>query len=264
MDADTRHQLKTNELGEILERITNLRDPRVQLGIVAIALLIVLFAGYRFMSWRADVATRAGWMTLDTVGSTDPGLGEAPLDTLRRVIAGTSDAALGATARLRLVDGLLARAVAGDTGRLEEAREELESVLASGAPPLLKAAALYQLANLYETRRDFERAREAYQRLLHDPTFAGSPFVALARSRLASLDDLPRQIEFQPGLPPPPPAATQPITIIPAETAPTTQEADDPGDMTPDEDEPGEPPAPDDGDGDEDEGAAAPAPPELP
>lgn len=210
MDAETRHQLKTNELGDLLEQVANLRDRRVVYAAVAVGLALLAYVSYRVWSWRAAASVNAGWAALQAVESIDPSLGEAPLDRLRAVVAEASDPTLQAMARLRLADALHARAVAGDSSRLTEAQQQLEAILAGSTPPMLKAAAIYQLGGLYESRRQFDQARLAYQQLQQDTSLAGSPFVKLAEIRLSTLDELPEKIELLPGLPPPPPVASAP------------------------------------------------------
>lgn len=216
MDADTRHQLKSNELAEFFARAAEFRDRRVNAVVIALIALLALYAGYRFWDWRTGVAAENAWARLGAVGSTDPSLGDAPLDSLRKVIEDGAPPAVEAMARLRLANALLARGLAGDSGRLAEAALQLEAILGGDAPALLRAAAMFQLANVLESQRDFGRARETYQKLASDPAFIGSPFIRLAAERLTSLDSLPVTIELRPGLPPPPPsAATLPATSQP-------------------------------------------------
>ncbi|MEP0848119.1 MAG: hypothetical protein HRF50_15015 [Phycisphaerae bacterium] len=217
MDADTRHQLKSNELAEFFARAAEFRDRRVNAVAIAVVALVVLYAGYKFWNWRTGVAAETAWARLGAVGSIDPSLGDAPLDSLRKVIEDGAPPAVEAMARLRLANALLARGIAGDSGRLGEAALQLEALLGSDAPALLRAAATFQLANVLESQRDFARAKETYQRLASDPAFIGSPFIRLAAERLESLDSLPVSIEMRPGLPPPPPsAATLPAANQPA------------------------------------------------
>ncbi len=255
MDADTRHQLKTNELGEMLDQLVHLRDRRVIYGIAAVTLAILLYVSYRVWSWSARAAVESGWAALQQVDSTDPALGDAPLDQLRQIAGSTANEALSATTRLRLAEALHARGASGDAAKLNEARAELEAITSGGGPAVIRAAAMYQLAAVFESMREMDQARATYDRLTQNPEFAGSPFVSLAGSRRESLDRVPRSITMNPGLPPPPPppasapAASAPASAeSPAESQPTDPTPADPaGDAKTDADAPAASDAPDDG-----------------
>jgi len=221
MDADTRHQLKTNELADALARLKDFTDRRTLSWLALIVAIALAWGGYRYWGWRQQARLTQASGTLLSVGNVlDPSRGEAPLAQLRQIIAENHDPGLVALAHLRLGQGLEARGmVRGDTATLDEAQRHYQAVLASAAAPNhVKAAAGYRLGLVHESRRDFAKAREAYTALTRDGAFAGSPFVGLAESRLAQLDRLAVPIAFEPGLKPPP--ATQAAEQPQAEATP--------------------------------------------
>jgi hypothetical protein len=141
---------------------------------------------------------------LTSVNATDASLGDGPLSQLRQIIANNSEPGLVAISRLQLARGLEARARdVADAPELRDAETQYKTILdLRGAPNHLKAAAAFRLGVLYETRREFAKARETYSSLSTNPTYRGSPFTELATTRLEQLDDLAVPIRFEPGVRP--------------------------------------------------------------
>jgi len=233
MDAETRHQLKQNEFAEFLSKAKDFRDPRLWTwGIVIVAIAGVYF-GYRAWSWRSAVANEQHWNAIVSVNTRDLASGDAALDELRRVIHAASDPAIQAAARLRLAAALEERAVARlDDKLLDQAASELQSA-ANGVdiPVTLRAAAIFKLATIQESRRQFDAARGLYQQLGEGGPFDGSPFVPLAAERLESLDDLRVDIRFSNEAPPltlpEPPESAAPLEA-PAKPSPNLSSATQP------------------------------------
>jgi len=214
MDADTRHQLKTNELVQLLSRI-DLSDRRLWYWIVGVGLVVVLYFGWKLRNWQARAALDLEWQSLRSL-DTSTKHGDAPLEQLRRLISENSDPRVVAAARLRLGNALFERAgenTAESSSYLDEAVRELAAVAESAdVPPAMPAAALFKLGKVYETRREFDQARQVYERLRDDSRFEGVPFRELAADRLELLDKLAARIELQPGLAPLPPPASKPAS----------------------------------------------------
>ena len=241
MDADTRHQLKQNELAEALARIRDFSDRRTLTWLGVILLIALAYAGYKYWRWRQEAQMVSAFEALASVNAVDTSRGDAPLAQLRQLITDSSDPGLVSLSRLQLARGLESRGrTAEGAAKLAEAEAEYRAILATPeAPNLVKAAAVYRLGIMYETRRDFAKARESHTMLTADQRFAGSPFVDLAAARLELLDKLAVSIKFEPGFKPLPPAeptsqaALPPATSAPAEAAPdepaaaTTQPAAD-------------------------------------
>jgi predicted negative regulator of RcsB-dependent stress response len=226
MDADTRHQLRQNELAEALAKLKDFGDRRTVAWTALILAIALGYVGYKFWRWRQHNQVVAAYQALGGVDPTDASLGDAPLTRLRELIAGNSQPGLVALSRLRLAQGLEARGqIAGGSEKLAEAEAEYHAVLnMPEAPNHFKASAMYRLGMLHETRRDFDQARATYASLSQDQRLAGSPFVELAAQRLDQLDELARPIVFKPGVKPLP--TTQPITE--AMSHPATQPAGPP------------------------------------
>jgi predicted negative regulator of RcsB-dependent stress response len=230
MDADTRHQLRQNELAEALARLKDFSDRRTLAWIAVILAAVLAYAGYKFWGWRQRADLVAASESLASVrGVLDPSLGEAPLDRLRQIIAENDDPGLVALARLQLGHGLETRAESPEaSASLHDAQTQYEEILAMpGAPDSIKAAAVYRLGLIRETEREFGEARKRYGSLVDNPSFRGSPFVDFAKTRLEQLDELAEPVVFEPGMKPLP--ATQPATA----EATTTQASGESGNTAP-------------------------------
>jgi predicted negative regulator of RcsB-dependent stress response len=216
MDAEQRHELKTNELANLLLKLKDWSDKYLNTVLTIVAAAALAWAGYRFWAWRQENALQAAWAEVSRANIRDLTAGDAPLDQLRRVAKDAPDATVAAIARIRLAAGLIQRAdEAGGEVRLNEAASELRSVVSSGVADSLKAAALFKLGSVCEGQRDLKSAREAYQQIVSTPQFETLPFRGLAEDRLKTLDDLAVRVEFLPGAPPlpvPPAPASAPAT----------------------------------------------------
>ena len=224
MDADTRHQLKQNEFAEFLGKILDLNDKRTIAWLVVILVIALGYAGYNFWNWRQNVNLSESYQKLNAIDASDPTMGDGPLNELRQLIAGTSQPGLVAMARLQLARGLEVRGLEpGNEAKLDEAAKEYTTLVnMNRAPNSLKAAAVYRLGTVKESQRDMDAARGFYKQLSEEARFVGSPFVALADSRLSLLDQLSDPVVFTPGARPL--AVTEPpadnMTIAPVEPQP--------------------------------------------
>lgn len=238
MDADTRHQLRQNELAEALAKLRDYTDKRTLAWLAVIIAIALGYAGYRYWRWRQGIQLAQGYEALSSVDALDASLGEAPLAQLRQLIAEASQPGLVALARLELAQGLEVRGErAEDAAKLAEAKSEYQRIVAmADAPAHVKAAALYRLGMVYETERDFVKARETFTTLSSDSRFEGSPQQQRATQRLGLLAELAVPVRFKPGAKPLLPAQTaqpgawsesaeaSPVTRKPP-AAPTTQPA---------------------------------------
>ena len=137
-------------------------------------------------------------------------------------------------ARYRLAVGLIESATADAAEREAQLREAVELLGNTGdaldVSATVAAAAWFAQANAYESLREFDNARAAYGKLSADSRFEGQPFVELAATRLASLDDLTARVAFTPGEKPPPPP---PLLTAPPLTPPSSAPASTPADSSP-------------------------------
>ena len=223
MDADTRHQLKQNELADALGRLRDLRDPRF---LAALAVLVVV--GLAILGWKAwnysqrlaleQASQRLGALQ-EALNSQDAPRIARARDDLRTLIDSTRNADMAAAARLLLARSRYDEAMSSAAQRpagFEEAATQLEQLLAQPAvSPMLRAAATYLLANTYESLRRVDAAKELWQQLARDALYAGTPYQSLAEEKLLSIDELSAPVAFVPGSPPPPPPPdTQPGTKV--------------------------------------------------
>ncbi|MBI5866491.1 MAG: tetratricopeptide repeat protein [Planctomycetes bacterium] len=214
MDAEERHDLKTSELAKSFVKIKEWLDKYLNTILTIVAIVALAWAGYRYWNYRHEQAVATAWAEVKKANVLDTTAGDAPLDELRQVIKDPPDPTVAAIARLRLATGLAARAdEAGGETRLSEAITELQAVIESAAADSLKAAALFSVATIHESKRDLNAAKSAYEQITTGAQFESTPFRKLAQDRLASLPSLEQRIEFLPGsAPPPPPPASAPAT----------------------------------------------------
>lgn len=225
MDAETRHELQQNELGQFLARLKSLsaREILTYLGVIVVVILAIV--GYR--TWQSSqlAAKSQAWTDLITAGAPRPGLDgnlELPdrVEALRNYMQTHDEPSAMSAARLRLARALIDKAATDGAQRqllLDEALTHLDALRAdNSAPPALRAAATLLAGTAYETRRDAAKAREMY-RLFENADLSGSAIADIARRRLETIDQVSARVAFVPGSPPPPPA---PEPVTPAETTP--------------------------------------------
>ena len=215
MDAETRHQLKQNELAEALTRLSKLNDKRLGYAIVALVVIAIVYVGFRVQRNRHQSTLAAGWEALATVSVMG---GDASVQQLRNLIDTTTDAPLADAATLKLAMALKQRALSGDQAAGAEAIKVLQGVVDDDAAPAsLRAAAQFNIGFLHENAREFDAARTAYTRLSDSAEFAGLPYPDLAAERLEGLDELTSRVEFEPGFP----ELDLPMVTTPPTTAPS-------------------------------------------
>jgi hypothetical protein len=221
MDADTRHQLKSNELAEALGKLQNLRDPRILYSLVGLGVLIVLVAGV--FIWRSATrsASEKAWRELDRVSAAlataDPNT--ASTADIQAFITEHEGDSLAEFGRLRLARVRVDQAMLHPEQRpagFEEAAKLLESIRASAhTPTSLYAAATYMLASTYESLRRPQEAEKLYQQLTTEARFAGTPHRDLASNRLETMQYALAQVTFDPNEPPPQPQQGGPKSGMP-------------------------------------------------
>lgn len=230
MDAETRHELKTNRLYEFLLKAKEWLDKWLNAILIAITIIFLAIAGWRWWSARQQSAVDRAWGVIAESRVEAADIGDQPLEELRALAAEGVDPTVVAVARIRLADGLAYRATGpATTAKLAEAEQALNAVIDSAeVSPLIRAGALYRLACVLESQRKFDAARTAYERL-RDSAFADSPYYAIAADRITSLDNLPKNVDFLPGSAPVEAPKIPEPTSTPA-SAPTSAPASAPVD----------------------------------
>ena len=246
MDAETRHQLKQNELAAALMRLRTM-DQRTTRIVVIIAVAIVLVAAWRVTGWFSQRSSEQAWQALGSVS-----IGSyMPAEELPGAIAELRQSAndrrdeVAMSARLRLAAALLHQAdldAATAEANTAEARQIVTGLTGRADAPLaVSGPAYYLLARIHENAREWDAVRKVYETLT-ESDFAGSPFQRIAEDRLATLDEVSRErVTLLPGLPPPPPdaelvgppAPLTPTSIFPVQPAGPAQPVTPPAEETP-------------------------------
>ncbi len=220
MDAETRHQLKQNELAEALNRLREFNDPRFLYTIVAVVVVIIAALGWYAWNQTQQMALATEWQQLinlnTALAAEDPAEVQEARSDLKTMIGEASDSRLAGYARLQLARSYYEDALENADQRpdgFNQAAELLREVRASRVEePNLKAAATFMLASAEESLDNIDTAQQLYQELTDSERFAGSPFRLLARDRLENIDELKEPIELVQGAPPAPPSPAGPMS----------------------------------------------------
>ena len=252
MKTDRRQDLRTNELSQQLEQISEYfkKNATWLTGIVVVAAVIVggtfWYSHYRetrrLDAWaalsKASVpsadATASPFATFDSViqQNLSPGLTTEALmltgETAIKKYTGASPATPPATA---------SAPAAEPADWAAKATEAYAEVLAKSPDDLPAAgAAMITLGVLSEDRKEWDKARGWYEKITTDSRFAHFPFHGEAAYRISHLDRWAAPVTFLPpqhtvlepsAMPPPPPGTTpgggtSPFTIKPLPGGPPT------------------------------------------
>ncbi len=226
MDADTRHELKQNELAEALTKLRGrVKDEHVRLAILIVTLAVVAIIAVRYWRYSANRTVERGWSQLGAIeqslsSDTDTDA-DAAITRLRALVGEASDPTLKGFAKLRLGNALRDQGMIQPQKRatyFAEATSTLQQVISENPQSAaLCGAATFSLACVQESERKFDEARASYKKLVDEPRFDGSPFRIIAKSRLEDMDKYTGPVSFVPGEPPPPPP---PPTLTPPATSP--------------------------------------------
>lgn len=228
MDAETRHQLKTNELGEALAKLRSWNDPTTIRWLIGLVLVVAAVGGWKLWRSMSAASLDSAWGALFAIDPQDEEKGAGAIPELRAIVDGATDARLALAARIRLARALLNEALNDPTKRAAAVKEAIEAVKPAAESdvltPALRAAAMYLLATAYESGQQFDAAQALYRALSEDPRYAGLPFVDLAKKKLDDLDTVTVAVAFTPGLKPADPAGPPPTPQIPPEIPPDIAE----------------------------------------
>lgn len=219
MDADTRHQLKQNELAEALSALRDWNNPTTRYTLLVLGVALLAVIGWKVWRYSQARAEEHAWQQLGAIeqrfSATDDTQSAAAATELEALIKDTSNAAVGAAARLRLAEHQIETALRKPEVRPESFAAAIATLKplaeAKDVPPSLAAPAMFALATAYESTREFDQAAALYEQLRDEARFRGNPLAVLAADRRATLDDIRTQVAFIPGAPPtapPPPTIT--------------------------------------------------------
>jgi len=189
MKAEQRKELQTNSLVRFIGRLKSnfkgapSRKATVVWGIVILAL--VVFAGWRIASSRAEANNSARWVALDSLSGPD---------ALDEYIDKNRGTVQGNVARLQKARKDLELGLSGIYTRPSSAADELKSAAETyedlakqfKATPVLVQECLLGAGKAYEGLGDFDKARGFYSDL--QGRFKDSPLAEEAGRRLRDLD----------------------------------------------------------------------------
>jgi tetratricopeptide (TPR) repeat protein len=241
MDAEHRHELKTNELAAWMMHFPDFcrRNASTLIGVVLIVAAAAVYVYGKKIRSQGRLEKQAESVSL--VEQYD--ISKLQVITKQQQNMQTADDIMIAANRLEMaVDKAVSREVSAlllikqgealradlhyrpeevDVGimenRINEARQAYEKALplAEGNPTLL-AMARFGLGLCAEELGDYIRAEEIYNGIIADASFAATVFPAQARGRLDNMQDNRMQFEFVAAPAPDPAAATPPVLITPA------------------------------------------------
>lgn len=249
MDAEHRHELKSNELADFLGQVpVFLRKYSNQIiGICLILIALIVIPVYKRMRQQSSLMERA--MMVSKIQTARESLGTAARDTqnagagslLSTAVDDLKDAAettryanLAALALLEESELLRAELhlrpdVSADTisANLSRARTACEQALEKAQTPTLKGLAELGLGLCAEEAGEYDQARAIYTKIIQTPEYTGTAVIEQAQRRLDSLDDNAVKVAFVPAPAPeaetvteaPGEAATEVIAPAPAEPA---------------------------------------------
>ncbi len=202
MDAETRHQLKQNELAEALARLRSL-DKSVIYAIAGVAIGLLIWGAYYTWNWQATRAEQQEWSRIFLAGQ-ESADGAGAADTLR-VLAAELDEPAADVARLRAALVSAVEAAQGaelDDEALRRALSDLQRLVQrADLDAVFKAPAWLAIAKIHENLREFDEAAKAYEALQSD-YYAGFPQQQIATVRLTGLERLRESVTFVAGSPP--------------------------------------------------------------
>jgi predicted negative regulator of RcsB-dependent stress response len=219
MKAEERHELRENDLASWLQY--GLWAFLKQNGSYIVLVLALAFLGYRLWAYyeqKQEIARQTAWAQLRDASATDN-----PIKTLEDVLDTSTLNPVKAQACFDLgqLYGRLA-AIPEELNRRQMSRAEVLSkaydnyakiLTLQGDEPVLAAKAHLGMASVYEDRAEWDKAKAEYEIITKDKLFAGTAFVDLAKSWLATLDDRRNAPRLATMIPPPP--APKPVPGLP-------------------------------------------------
>lgn len=217
MDADTRHELKQNDLASALTKL-QLVETKKWLQLIGLVVLgVAIVVGYKVWAGMRESARDRAWSELSLTNPEAPKDGEDPLAKLRQLVNDNHDAAFQAAARTKLAAALLVKASKDDAqsdALLREASQTLAGAPRSGVAAGFRASAELLQAQVHESLHEFDKARALYESIAKNPDYAGFPQAQIAPLLSTSLDKIQVEAKFLPGMKPMP----TPPTTAPGQT----------------------------------------------
>lgn len=240
MDAEHRHELKTNELADWLKQTPEYLKKNAN-TIIGIALIVVgLVTWPMFSRWRAASDYAKAASVAEAIDSLQRDLGNlmqsAQKDTQARLDAASAvnvsnkalqeqaqkvnDPNLKALALMKAAQGIRTEllwraetiAVQDIEAKTQQAQTLYQQALDVAVNPTLRAMAQFGLGLCAEQLGQRDQAVSIYQAIIKEPSYATTHFPTLAQRRLDHIDKNMAAVVFAPA-----PAETTPAPEAPAE-----------------------------------------------
>lgn len=202
MKTDRRHELKQNELADVLGRWIAVVNPYSRI-IVGVVILGCVASGYwTYSKYQARLSTEEAWAKYFLEGIKIDGSSGQPdvdFDALGELADDNADQPVGQWALLSSADHRLVRGVqlllqyrGWDKGQeeLSKAIQEYTNVLKAldtindpRRGKLPRQRAIFGLARAHESRGDLDKAKEQYEKLVE----TDGPFSRVAQKRIAAI-----------------------------------------------------------------------------
>jgi tetratricopeptide (TPR) repeat protein len=224
MDSEHRHELKTNELADLLTHLPQFfkKHASTIIGIALIVLAIVTWPVFSKMSREKTITEESRVAESIRMLSGDiqaalqayknnpeelaPALStiQANAEALMEMTSETDNPNLEALAYIKAAQALrtelhLRNAVVDAQTvetQTEKAQEAYEKAAETAAIPTVKAMARFGVALCTEERGQIEQAADLYKAIVADETYAATVFPTLAQQRLDGLDDSTETFTF--------------------------------------------------------------------
>ncbi len=218
MKTERRQELRTNELSEQIEQITDyVRRNGLALSAIVLAAAVV-FGGYFWYSSHKQAKADEAWATLSRMSRESADA--VVLSQIEAVANQDISPSLTAEALLLLGQTAMQKMVSAAPDATPPAAEDV-AAWASKAKTAFESiirrfptevtalgTAMMQLGLLHENQAETASAREIYEKIRSDARFEHTPFKEMAEFRLARLDQWAAPVVFPPALmtvPEPPP-----------------------------------------------------------
>jgi predicted negative regulator of RcsB-dependent stress response len=203
MDAKERHELKDNDLAEFIDHFGEFWSRHGNAVMVAVILVMLVWFGFGYYNNNNAANHENAWADLSST-TTPQGFRERAVESAGypavpqlALLRGAETYHQQAIQLTQEADGTKDDGMMSAEESLQAAESMFNQVLNSDADPAFLANAAVGLANLAETRHDFEAAAEHWsnaKQIADDARL--STIATLAQLRIDMLDDLARPIVF--------------------------------------------------------------------
>ncbi len=240
MKSEERHELKSNELAEWLGNLPEWASENYKfiIGLAAVIVVLVGVYGWRVYYINVVQANRQEEFTnlmggiseikSQIVSSGFSGSDSSYVliqaaDELKKFAESANNSDMAAFALIKQAEALRAelyyRIGVSDANKtleqIEKAKSAYNLAIQKSTKPVLNAIAEYGLGLCEEELRNFDQAKQIYEKIVANPKYAGIAIVADVEFRIKTMSDYQSDIRFLPNPVKPNAAIPQP-TILPS------------------------------------------------